>query len=246
MFKVRGIPALVAGVWMFAAAQAQAATVVVSDSFAPNSFVARTVTLGGALGGQRAVSGRLVVDAYRFTTVITRFVVESSVQQDGYLEEWVALYEEGFASADSLSISGASTSGSPPRQVFTAPNTGYPMYSEFCSGGFVTDPSTGGKRCSGQGLVQHSRYGGRDVTEGFYSIALDLTAEALEEINTTGGLTFNYQGSIDYYGGSNISRAEITLQTSVPEPATWALLIGGFGATGAVLRRRRLQAAQAI
>lgn len=28
----------------------------------------------------------------------------------------------------------------------------------------------------------------------------------------------------------------------VPEPATWALLIGGFGAVGAALRRRRLGA----
>jgi hypothetical protein len=44
--------------------------------------------------------------------------------------------------------------------------------------------------------------------------------------------------------GSN-QRYRLTLQAGVPEPATWALMILGFGATGAALRRRvsALQAA---
>jgi hypothetical protein len=28
--------------------------------------------------------------------------------------------------------------------------------------------------------------------------------------------------------------------TAVPEPASWAMLIAGFGLTGAVMRRRRM------
>lgn len=31
-----------------------------------------------------------------------------------------------------------------------------------------------------------------------------------------------------------------SIRTSVPEPATWAMFIVGFGGTGAALRRRRL------
>ena len=37
----------------------------------------------------------------------------------------------------------------------------------------------------------------------------------------------------------NVSIAAVPT-TAVPEPATWALMIGGFGAAGAMLRRRRV------
>lgn len=42
-------------------------------------------------------------------------------------------------------------------------------------------------------------------------------------------------------GGDFFSGADVTLigTSAVPEPATWAMLIGGFGVTGAMLRRRR-------
>ena len=37
--------------------------------------------------------------------------------------------------------------------------------------------------------------------------------------------------------------APVTLAAQVPEPASWAMLIAGFGLTGAAMRRRRIQAA---
>lgn len=42
-------------------------------------------------------------------------------------------------------------------------------------------------------------------------------------------------------GFEGISRSD----SAVPEPATWALIIGGFGAAGAMLRRRRAAVAKA-
>ena len=40
-------------------------------------------------------------------------------------------------------------------------------------------------------------------------------------------------------GGFSNSEGVLTITASVPEPASWALFIGGFGLTGAAMRRRR-------
>jgi hypothetical protein len=42
------------------------------------------------------------------------------------------------------------------------------------------------------------------------------------------------------YNGGDPLRLDDLVQTGVPEPGTWALMILGFGAAGAMLRRRRL------
>ena len=61
------------------------------------------------------------------------------------------------------------------------------------------------------------------------------------------GATRLYLGSTDgsgWYNNSGVSQVTITytaLPTGggvVPEPATWAMMIMGFGAAGAMLRRR--------
>ena len=59
------------------------------------------------------------------------------------------------------------------------------------------------------------------------------------DFTTTGGaLTFAAIGVSDSYGGY-LDDITISSVASVPEPASWALMIGGFGLTGAALRRRR-------
>ncbi len=47
---------------------------------------------------------------------------------------------------------------------------------------------------------------------------------------------FGFNGDVDYYFDNNGS---FSVTTSVPEPASWALMIVGFGLVGATMRRRQ-------
>jgi len=50
---------------------------------------------------------------------------------------------------------------------------------------------------------------------------------------------FALTGPASFY---NDNGGFVTVTTSVPEPASWALMIGGFGLVGAALRRRGIAA----
>lgn len=85
--------------------------------------------------------------------------------------------------------------------------------------GFTTPDGQGcGFICAGQ-IIINSPIGGSDVSN---FIAAD-----------DGGFTI---GIIDSF------TPQFALSASVPEPSTWALIIGGFGAIGAVARSRRRSA----
>ena len=70
--------------------------------------------------------------------------------------------------------------------------------------------------------------------------SLTIAFDTLNSQITLGGLTVRYQGidstALGITGGSAIGTPT---PPSVPEPATWAMLLIGFGATGYALRRRR-------
>lgn len=100
----------------------------------------------------------------------------------------------------------------------------------------------------------------RDVTSTNGDSAFDQLVD-----NLSGSQLTNYfvggNGSLDYgitlitpvqqYGGKygttplKLTQSFVFATGAVPEPSTWALLIGGFGAVGAMLRRQRRLAAVA-
>ena len=57
----------------------------------------------------------------------------------------------------------------------------------------------------------------------------------LEGLNLTGGTHTIQLRQREYW----VMVSEVTFDGAVPEPATWALMIGGFGLAGGMLRRRR-------
>jgi hypothetical protein len=60
--------------------------------------------------------------------------------------------------------------------------------------------------------------------------------------NATFGIRWidvDVSGSEDGLAIDDLSLSTTTAQSVVPEPATWAMFIGGFGLVGGALRRRR-------
>ncbi len=72
-----------------------------------------------------------------------------------------------------------------------------------------------------------------------------VTGNSIRSINTATGastfvITYNYAGRGQAFGTSFFLEA----QQGVPEPATWAMMLLGFGAIGFAMRRRRQPAAR--
>jgi type 1 fimbria pilin len=87
-----------------------------------------------------------------------------------------------------------------------------------------------------QGAIWQTEYGDLTISGGSGQIGhyVDLA-------NAWGAANANYQG----YANGIVHEGAIyqAFIPSAPEPTTWALMIGGFGVAGAMLRRRRAAAA---
>ncbi|HEX4180985.1 MAG TPA: PEPxxWA-CTERM sorting domain-containing protein [Caulobacteraceae bacterium] len=69
---------------------------------------------------------------------------------------------------------------------------------------------------------------------------------SLGGITAPTGATRLYLGTVDGYQWSNNAGAfSVNVAGAVPEPATWAMMLTGFGAVGAAMRSRRRQVALA-
>ncbi|MBU6166772.1 MAG: PEP-CTERM sorting domain-containing protein [Alphaproteobacteria bacterium] len=84
-----------------------------------------------------------------------------------------------------------------------------------------------------------------------FAVVIQNPNLAANPANTSNGLTVAGFGAFDWLQGADTPGAAgswnggtLSISTAaVPEPASWALLIAGFGLTGATLRRRRALAA---
>jgi hypothetical protein len=87
--------------------------------------------------------------------------------------------------------------------------------------------------------------------DDFSEVAIYVVPESFVQSEIRGGITVNvehsYSGSLFVFlssaDGSPVSYVlEIEQLAAVPEPPAWATMVAGFGAAGALLRRRRVLA----
>ena len=116
--------------------------------------------------------------------------------------------------------------------------------------GFVASISSDGPGSSDRGFTSISLFGSSDG--GMNYTQIDSTAI----VPTLGGQTvtfsfapvtgqfFRFEGTPSS-NGSRILELDAVGIAAVPEPATWAMMIGGFGMLGGTLRRRQGRAALA-
>jgi len=112
------------------------------------------------------------------------------------------------------------------------------------NGGMMIDPATDVDFCPTCVFVTGMTAGGMDIGSLFLTATAGST-DALENYNllgqflSAGTYTLHIQGTRGDAGsfGGNVSFA--AAPAPVPEPATWAMMLLGFGAIGWQVRRRR-------
>lgn len=112
---------------------------------------------------------------------------------------------------------------------------------------------TGGVTYTAHYDVAANRRGGTDLLTVMFGTASAMytltSASALDPFTTlalsfTPGTTGSYNLSFSTAGGDNIGPLLDNVSVvAVPEPATWAMMIIGFGGVGALMRRRRIACA---
>jgi hypothetical protein len=132
----------------------------------------------------------------------------------------------GFPSYIAVSTSGTGAV----RTVFGNPSTdftdrGYAFYDANTLGGF------------GSVAVSTPIY----ATNGRNFLGLRVGTEG----NYYYGFAYTTDNVLNSYGFENQANTGILGTTAVPEPATWALMIAGFGLVGGAMRRRRTATAGA-
>lgn len=71
-------------------------------------------------------------------------------------------------------------------------------------------------------------------TDDFY-----FTFDASAAVPTNAMLSFTASGYVTPFIATNVIVMPVAVVAAVPEPATWAMLIVGFGLIGGVMRRGR-------
>ena len=236
---IKGFAALAA---LMLAGGAQAATLLHSYEFDGTAVTDGTGVLDGTLGGGATVSGGTLnldgVDdfavlggkALDLTTAHSVYLRYSATGQNKGLDEMVS---QGYSGQPGFYIG---TVGSNPQDI---------RLTDYRAGGIgVTLPQDG----TFHDILYTTGNGTTVYLDGLlvFSTAQNFTAGNNRGFDTLFGNQFNeyFAGRLDralfYDGIATYDEAIGSAPGGVPEPASWAMMIGGIGLAGGALRRRRV------
>jgi len=122
--------------------------------------------------------------------------------------------------------------------VFTGSSGGTPIFVETGSSG---GGSSGGGS-SGGGSSSGGSSGGTSTSSGGTSTSSGGTSTSSGGTSTSsGGTSTSSGGTSTSSGGTSSSSGGEPPPPIVPEPATWFMMLAGFGLVGTMLRRRKLE-----
>lgn len=190
-----------------------------------------------ALGALAAVSGMVAIASPTYATTINfddisvspgNYVAIASPYQglnwsDVYVENNIAGngYDTGIVSQSNAALNGFGTQAS-----FSAASGTFAFISGYFTGAFGTE-----------NIVVSDNLGDSKIFQ------VNASTPTLETFNWNGVSTVSVDAVSDG-SGTQIVFDNLTVNTSaVPEPATWAMMLVGFGGLGAVMRTRRKMSA---
>lgn len=118
------------------------------------------------------------------------------------------------------------------------------------TGAYITQNDDGGSaHVPGDGGRYYDTYLNRLLAPGTYTVSVMAYSNFANGPNLSDGFendgSFNGRTNAWAFDILNVSQAT-QVGGAVPEPATWAMMLFGFGATGVALRRQRRKGALAI
>ena len=235
--------ALAAGLLLGGAGAATPATAAVYQV----QFSGHVTTLsdpGGVFGG--ASAGQAVVATVRIDDGVAGADIRHSI--DGYGSQY-GVYGSGVARA-TVQLNGVAfafagdNSGALNRVNFLRP--GFPSY----DGVFTNLSGNASYPYAGTFLQAYATSTTVDFLEqspfgDFYGSPLDFTTGP-SAIPSLGFFRIDFYQGNPTVGNFQVDRIVVSQAGAVPEPATWGMLIAGFGLVGAALRRRQAAIAATV